>query len=265
MASVLHIFIYPIKSTKAISINSSLVETKGLQFDRRWMIVDENGKFMTQRHYPQIGAIKCTPSIDKIDLDLPEMGQKSVSVSQTFSQETAVQIWQDIVEVNTAPEEINDWISQFLGTKCKLVYMTDRVNRQVDLEYGEDGEFVSFADGFPLLLTSHQSLVELNERISEPVSHFNFRPNIVIDGVDAFEEDRHKGVRIGDVKFKIVKPCARCVIVNLNPETGEKLNIDLLRALSEYRQFENKIYWGQNVTPIENGVIKLGDSVEFFD
>jgi uncharacterized protein YcbX len=158
-------------------------------------------------------------------------------------------------------EDAAEWFSEFLGISCKLVAMTERSIRPVAKEYAVNNDVVSFADGYPFLLISEATLDDLNSRLATPVPMKRFRPNLVVKGCEPFAEDTWKEIQIGDAKFYVVKPCARCTIPTVDIETGEK-GVEPLRTLATYRNFENKVLFGQNLLPASNGTLSVGDAIQ---
>jgi uncharacterized protein YcbX len=256
------IWIYPVKSLGGIQLTEALTEEKGLQYDRRWMIVDENGLFQTQRFSPEMALI---------DILLHQNGLKIFTRSnpenytlvpfEPVSGETiAVKVWNDVVDAVTVSTIADQWLSDQLGKKVRLVMMPENTQRKADPRYAQHDENVSFADGFPYLVISQASLDDLNSRLSEPVNMARFRPNFVITGTEPFAEDAWKSFMIGNATFNIVKPCARCVMTTINPETAEK-GVEPLKTLSTYRRINNKVLFGQNVVAATFGTVKAGDKV----
>lgn len=254
------IWVYPVKSLGGIRLTKALTEERGLQYDRRWMIIDEGNVFITQRAHSKMALI---------DVALEDKGLKiylrtdpADSVLVPYEPVTAfpvtVQIWDDTAEALTVSDEADAWLSRQLGMKLRLVTMPDSTERKADPRYARHNENVSFADGFPYLVISQASLDDLNSRLAEPIEMRRFRPNFVIGGTEPFAEDQWKHITIGDLRFEVVKPCARCVLTTINPETAEK-GAEPLKTLATYRRYDNKILFGQNVTVQDFGELKIGD------
>src|SRR5208283_5046615 len=240
--------IYPIKSTKGISLQSALVERRGIQFDRRWMVVDETGMFLSQRDHPRLALVSTTIESDclrviaagMLPLELPKRPKPEEIVQ--------VQVHDDITKGVSAGEEARKWFSNFLGVPCRVVFMPEEILRPVDPDYAGEGDIVSFADAFPLLLISESSLDDLNSRLAVPVPMNRFRPNIVISGCGAFDEDKWKRIRVGDTVFHVMKPCARCTTTTVDQTTGVQ-GKEPLATLSKYRKVNGKVLFGQNIIP----------------
>ncbi|KQS31608.1 oxidoreductase [Dyadobacter sp. Leaf189] len=256
------IWIYPVKSLGGIRLPEARTEERGLEYDRRWMIIDENGKFLTQRVLSKMALI---------DVKLTDQGLKILNRNEpenvltvpylpVTQQPRTVTIWDDVVEAVTVSDEADQWLSEQFGQKLELVKMPEETERKADPRYARNDENVSFADGFPFLIISQASLDDLNSRLDAPVTMQRFRPNMVITGSTPFEEDQWKAIRIGDLEFGIVKPCARCILTTINPATAEK-GAEPLKTLSTYRKVNNKILFGQNAVAKTLGTVREGDSV----
>ncbi|HMJ07438.1 MAG TPA: MOSC domain-containing protein [Pyrinomonadaceae bacterium] len=259
--------LYPIKSLKGIAVSEAAVEDRGLRFDRRWMLVDEKRQFITQRECPAMAAVMITlgddhlrASVDGRSIDVP---------FDNGSNKTAtVQIWSSSVKAKDYDEEINDWFSQTLGISCSLVSMPETTRREVNPLYAvrKFKDTVSFADGYPFMLIGEASLDDLNSRLETPIPMNRFRPNFVVAGTEAFAEDTWKKIRIGDMVFHVVKPCERCVIPTIDQASGIKTGKEPLATLSNYRNTNGKVLFGQNlIADRSGGVIKRGDTVEVIE
>ncbi len=255
--------IYPVKSLPGISLNDSVVEERGLLYDRRWMIVNSNNVFITQRLFPHMVFIRVkieegklifrhlNKSIETLELSLTEFPEKN----------TYVEVWEDKCEAVEYNQEINDWFSEALDAKCKLVYMPNTTERKTSVKYFSKSKNVSFADGYPFLIIGEESLKFLNRKLTNKVSMSQFRPNLVFSGGKEHDEDKWNKITIGDLNFSVGKPCARCVITTINPKDGSK-NKEPLATLSKYRNFSGKVMFGQNAISHSEGLIRLGDKIE---
>lgn len=255
--------IYPVKSCREVTQNSTQVDAFGLKNDRRWMVVDDHGVMLTQRKIskmcliqPEIiaaGLVLKTATMESLYVDIPVANKKST-----------VTVWQDQCQAYDAGDEAANWLSLVLEIKCRLVYFPEDEFRQVDLTYANVGDKTAFSDGFPLLLISQGSLDDLNQRLLSPIPMRRFRPNIVVKGCQPFAEDSWKKIRIGDITFRIVKPCSRCVIPSINVETAEKED-EPIKTLVSYRKRDNEIFFGQNVIAEDAGIIEVGMHVELIE
>jgi uncharacterized protein len=254
------LWIYPIKSLGGIRLKTAEVLAKGLKYDRRWMLIDEQQKFITQREHPKMALFKLSMTDDHLMVCL---GKDEVKIPVNLSQPNKIQtmVWDDKVEVLPVNSNIDDWFSERLGIKCSLVHFPETHVRKVDQNYATENEEVGLADGFPFLIIGQSSLDDLNQKLEYPVPMNRFRPNFVFTGAKAFAEDHWKSIRIGAIEFKVVKPCARCVLTTVDQDSGIKSN-EPLRTLSTYRKVNNKVLFGQNMIAINSGFIKMNDSIE---
>jgi uncharacterized protein YcbX len=257
------IYIYPIKSAKGISLKSSSINHRGLVYDRCWMVVDQNHQFLTQRKIPQLALISVSIKKDFLYITAPKMNLLSIPIEPTKKQGIDVNIWKDTCSAQYAGIAADKWISQYLGQPAKLVYLPENSVRKIDPLYAVNDFSVSFADGFPLLLISEASLKELNGRLKQSLSMDRFRPNLVVRGCSAFEEDHWDVIKIGSVLFQIVKPCTRCVITTIDQSTGKK-GKEPLKTLAKFRNFKGKIYFGQNLIHKNIGRLETGNFIEIF-
>ncbi len=253
---------FPIKSIAGINLDSAEVTPIGLKNDRQMMLVDRSGLFVTQRKNPTLALIQIKEHGDGYQLSAPNLDNLSIAPDSFTAQEKQVEVWGDQCLAFVAKPEINQWFSEFLGFDVELVQYNHDKPRATDPTYSNPDDKVSFADGFPLLVISQASLDDLNERLEDPVEMTNFRPNIVIDDTEAFAEDHLKTLRIGDVEFAAVKPCSRCVLTTVDPETGIKNQKgEPLKTLSKYRRGEGGVIFGMNLIPKGIGEISLNNTV----
>ncbi len=223
------IFIYPIKSLGGISITEALVEQRGLQYDRRMMLVDENGIFITQRDFPQMALLKTKIENNTLKVYHSQLNHSIIlslnNENVTSLNKIKVKIWDDICEASLISKEADYFFSDMIGTKCRLVYMPEDEIRIVDRErkYVTDEHIVGFADGYPFLIIGQSSLDDLNRRLENPLPINRFRPNLVFSGGQPFEEDNWKDFFIGEIKFRAVKTlCALCNYNNRSANCGKK-------------------------------------------
>lgn len=270
------LFIYPIKSAAGIQINRATLTPRGLECDRRYMVVTPDGHFMTQRRFPKMALIQVS-LLNATDLKISALGMPElyVSIPGKGDGELDVEVWGDRTSAVSCGPEADAWFSQFLGTPCQLVHMPDSSKRPTDHGKLGPNEIVSFADAYPYLLLSEASLAGLNQKLSDqqlaPVSMNRFRPNLVISGELApHAEDDWQRIRLGEVTFTVAKPCARCSVPNVNQETGDRTK-EPSRTLATYRAWDKEIWFGQNLIQetsdpqnlIANiGVLNVGDEVE---
>jgi hypothetical protein len=251
---------YPIKSCGGTTVDTADLALRGIAHDREWLIVDESNKFITQREIPALCLIKpvLSDSTSGLSLSAPGMPPIEVPLTKTAGQRR-VTVWSATCRADDQGDAIAAWLSRYLGVKCRLVRMADDYKRQVDQRYAKrKTDQVGFADDFPLLLISEESLADLNSRLAEPLPMNRFRPNIVVSGCEAFAEDQWKTIRIGEILFDVVKPCARCVITTIDQTNAHK-GLEPLKLLAQYRNSRNRLLFGQNIVHQSAGQVRLGD------
>ena len=256
------LYIYPIKSTAPLALQEACVERRGLAHDRRWMVVDASGRFVTGRQTPRMTLIRARPLASGLELQAPGMATLFVT-EPGDAERLAATVWGDTIDAQVYATHADAWLSEFLGQPVRLVHMDADAVRPIDPDYSQPGDEVSFADGYPLLVIGQSALDGLNARLRKPVSMLQFRPNLVIDGVAAHAEDQWRRVRIGGVEFDAVKPCVRCVFTTVDPERGERdPDGEPLRTLVSYRRLAKGVSFGQQLIPRGPGVVRAGDCVE---
>ncbi|RJG42318.1 hybrid-cluster NAD(P)-dependent oxidoreductase [Motilimonas pumila] len=259
------ITVYPIKSTAGIHTNHSYVESLGLSFDRRFMLVNPRGQFITARTVPELTQVHTAIVDNGLQVRAPGMPSLTIDKRNFGDMQLDVTVWSDDFKAVWCHRDYDTWFSEFLGQKCRLVFIGDEhdsLRNQAD----NDGA-LSFADGYPLLLISQASLDDLNQRAQSPVVMDQFRPNLVVSGTPAFAEDSWRKIRIGEVEFSVEKPCSRCVFTTLDPQTATKSpDNEPLQTLQKYRKGEDgNVYFGQNLKPLNRGKISVFDKVEVLD
>lgn len=268
-----NIIIYPIKSLGGISLAESVVEDKGLQYDRRWMLTDEKGGFLTQREFPLMATLGVELKTDKLKVTTKNADSIDIPLSEDESgEERKVSVWQSKLKARVAENAVNEWFSEALQTKCRLVRMNENSKRLVNPFYAvrKFQDEVSFADGYPILLIGESSLEDLNLKLERRVPMNRFRPNLVIKNVEAFAEDKWKKIKIGETVFHLVKPCARCVMTTIDQETGISDGKEPLKTLATYRLVKragtSKINFGQNLIAENAGAkVRIGEKVEIIE
>ena len=258
------IFIYPIKSARGIAINETVVDTSGPLQDRRWMLVDNDGLFLSQRRLPKMALL--SPRFEGRDLvvEAPDMPPLVIRSWSGEGDRIPVRLWRDQLQLPHPNRNYSEWFSSYLNQPCRLVYLPPTVVRPVEPPYNHPNWRVSLADGYPLLLLTQASLDFLNERLPAPVTVERFRPNLVIGGGSAHEEDHWRRLRIGAVELAVVKPCARCSIVLVDPSTGER-GIEPLQTLARYRRKPQKVLFAQNALVTAPGLLRTGHPVEILE
>lgn len=252
MIRVQALFVFPVKSLAGIAVDEASVGDRGFEDDRRFMVVDGAGTFLTQRELPKMALVRVALDGPTLRLWAPGMAPLALPRRPEGGAERTVRVWRDQVAAREVPEA-GPWLEQVLGVPCALVYMPEATRRPAETA------LVGFADGYPFLLASASSLEELGRR-GAPVPILRFRPNIVVEGAPPFAEDAWRGLRIGDVSFRVVKPCARCSITNVDPETAE-VGPEPLRTLARFRRQGDEVLFGQNLVHAGRGPIRVGDVV----
>lgn len=261
MLLVSALYIYPVKSLGGIRLASARLTDRGLQWDRRWMLVDDDGRFLSQREHPALAQFATT--IDGAQLTIcHRTSAETVNIPLHGSSGNAIetQIWDDRCMAEKVDPAIDLWFSKHLGARCQLVHMPDHTRREVDSKYAHDHEITSFSDAFPILMIGQASLDELNSRLSQPLPMNRFRPNIVFEGGQPFEEDEMAQFEINSIRFTAAKPCARCVITTIDQQTLQR-GTEPLKTLATYRRMDHKILFGQNLLYFGTGNISVGDPI----
>jgi uncharacterized protein YcbX len=262
MYKLSEINIYPVKSLGGISLPSSFIEERGLKYDRRWMLVYENGMFFTQRDHPQMALLQAEILNDVLHVSHSKSKANELIIPPVpdGSLELEVTVWDDKCTAQTYSNKIDDWFTEVLGFKCRLVFMPDDFRREVNTEYARN-KSVSFADAYPFLIIGEESLNELNNRMEKPLLMSRFRTNFVFSEGKPFDEDRWQKIRIGNIEFDVVKPCARCTITTVDHSTGEKEKEPLV-TLAKFRKVNGNVIFGQNMVTDNYGQIEVGSEIE---
>lgn len=256
------IAIYPVKSCAGIALDTAIVEPRGLHNDRRWLLVDPSGRFVTGRELPALVRVHSTPIAGGLALAAPGMPPLNLMLPASGSRQDVV-IWNDAVSALDAGDEVAEWFSTYTGRELRLVHADSAMQRALDPKYARAGDETGFADGYPVLLVSSAAAAQLSARAGRDLGWRRFRPNLVIDGVAAHAEDDWKRVRVGVIEFDVVKPCVRCVFTRVDPDSGSvEADNEPLKTLKDYRRSANGITFGQNLIPRGSGVLRVGDAVE---
>ncbi|ESA36084.1 fe-s protein [Leptolyngbya sp. Heron Island J] len=250
---------YPIKSAAGVSLSQSQVTSRGLQHDRRWMVCDRNGKFLTQRKFPKMALIQVAVD-ETLHLSIAGIADASLELPAVpAAQPLSVEVWGDQCTAWSMGDQAAQWLSNFLGIDAQLAYMPDSTHRPSD--HGRFETPNSFADAYPFLLISEASLADLNDRLEQPVPMNRFRPNLVVTGCEPFAEDTWQQIQIGDIVFDVAKACSRCSIPGVEQSTGEQ-GKEPLKTLATYRRWEHAIWFGQNLIAHSEGTLNVGDAVK---
>ena len=263
------IHVYPLKGARGIALDRADVLAGGLRHDRRFLLLGADGRFLTQREIPRLALVTTlivphagrgsslaigTPGTAPVEIPLaPDLAD---------SPRRTVRIWSDDVEAIDIGGPVVERLSEHLGERCSLVFMPDDVVRRVEAPYGAPGDRVGFADAYPVLLATSASLDDLNMRLAERVPMNRFRPNLVVDGGAAYQEEEHARVRVGGISFRMPKRCSRCQVTTVDQATAA-VGKEPLRTLASYRTENNKVYFAQNLIPDREGTIAVGDEVSY--
>jgi uncharacterized protein len=262
------LFVYPVKGAAGISLMQAELDEFGIHHDRRWMVVDAAGRFITPRHHPRLALVRTALTGTALVLAAPGAGELRLPLQRALdgpgpsgARTVRARVWLDDVDAIDAGNDAASFLTAWLGFAVRLVYMPTTTVRPTDPAYSRPGDRVSFADGFPLLLIGQSSLDELNRRLEEPVPMLRFRPNIVVAGAEPHAEDGWRRIRIGAVECDVVKPCGRCVVTTLDLATAVA-GPEPLRTLATYRRREGQVYFGQNVIHRATGTVAVGAAVD---
>jgi uncharacterized protein YcbX len=262
MPAVSSLHVYPVKSLRGVAVDELRVERRGPRHDRRWMLVDEAGRFITQREHPRLALVDV--AIDeggrRLHVRAPAQGELEVPF-EPAGQRREVEIWDDRVTASSVSEEARAYFSRYLEAEVDLVYMPDESERAVDPRYALAGDIVGFADGYAFLLANEASLDDLQGRMGSPIPMARFRPNVVVAGAPAFAEDTWTSLRIGALSFRVTKPCERCPIPTIDIETAER-HKEPLATLATFRRSGKAVLFGQNLAHDGEGWLRVGDAVE---
>lgn len=259
MTRIAALYIHPVKSLHRIDVAALNLEPWGPRGDRRWLVVSPEGKFMTQRQYPAMARIITALEGENLYLSGGTATPLMLVPPGPNAPLALVSVWKDRdIEARDAGDAAAEWVSTFLETPCRLVYMA-APERARPAAFGS----VSFADGFPLLVTNTASLTDLNERLDQPVPMERFRPNIVVESETPWAEDTWRILKIGSVELELVKPCSRCIVTTIDQETGTiPVAREPLRTMTGFRHQPGGVMFGQNAIIRRGGAIRLGDQID---
>jgi len=262
MPEISALIYYPIKACHGFQVDATNVERLGLENDRRMMVVTSEGGFLTQRDYPRLALVTPSISDDHLVLSAPPLDSLSFPILKS-GRTCPVNIWHSkgVPAIDQGPRAAS-WLSELLGADVRLVHFAEGYIRKVNEPYAVNADdHTAFADAYPILLASEESLADLNSRLDIPVPMNRFRPNVVVRGCMPFAEDTWSRICIGKIEMAVVKPCARCVVTTIDKETLQKSK-EPLKTLASYRKQGNGAMFGQNVIPLNEGRLRLGMNVE---
>jgi uncharacterized protein len=269
--TVTSIYRYPIKSCRGHALDHAVVEPWGLAGDRRWMLVDDDGAVITARDHPQLVLVEPRPDVDGLQLQAPDMDPLTVATPDG-SALVEVEVWGSRLAAAPAADEADAWFSKIVGDSTRLVYLDDPTRRPSNPKYSRASDRVSFADAYPLLLATEESLAALNDLIAQgpradegPLDIRRFRPSLVVAGAPAWSEDRWRVLSIGATTFRAVKACDRCVFTTIDPDTAAQ-GKEPLATLAKHRRWDGQTWFAINLIPdAGGGSVQLGDDVEILE
>jgi len=256
--------IHPLKSGRAIDLSRAEVTALGLAGDRELMVVDPHGHFLTQRGHPRLALVEATIAAGRARLAAPGHDAIDVAMTGPAGRSLRVEIWGEHVDALALDPALDAWMSTWLGTRAHVVRLADGVARVADQAWAAPEDVVGFADGFALLVTGTASLDALNATLERPVAMSRYRPNLVVRTREPWVEDTWRRIRVGAIELELVKPCGRCVTINIEQATGVS-GREPLRTLARTRTLEHRgqrrVVFGQNAVPRGVGVVHVGDPV----
>lgn len=272
------ICVYPLKGAGGVDLDATGLDSFGIPGDRRWMVAKPDGQFLSQRTHPRLALVRTFPAAaGAASIAVPESTGSSCpsfraeapgsgSTALTPSDEgewLRVRVHKDRFDALVGFDEGDRWFSDFLGEPCRLVFLPEEIVRPVDPAWAP-GHRVGLADGYPLHLTTEESLAALNRRLRRPTTMLHYRPNLVVSGGAAWEEDEWRVVEVGGTRVEVVKPCARCTVVTVDPESGSQ-GKEPLQAMKDFREWKGKVYFGQNAVVVGPGRFRVGSSVRILE
>ncbi len=260
MTTIASLHIYPLKSGRGLSLNRVELDHFGPRDDRRWMVIDPEGTFVTQREIPTLCQVGAIPTTDAATFSAPNIEPLVLARPESGTPTRRVTIWDDQTDGVDLGETAAGWISQVLGASLRLVYIPDQALRRTDPAFDPIGARVSFADGFPILVIGEASLDDLNRRLDAPLPMNRFRPNLVVRGSAPFAEDHWRAFTAGGIRFEGLKLCARCPITTTDQATGAR-GKEPLRALAGFRKRTKGVMFGMNVAHRGTGTLQVGDPI----
>lgn len=258
------IYLYPVKSLAGFKVTDWPVDKNGLKYDRKWMLIDDEGKFLSQRRLSKMALIHTR--IDAEYLILSSIGYPDIAVplAESTGDQIPVTIWKDQCLAHHCNHEVDAWLTKVLEHSCRLVYHPDQATRQVDQAYALISDQTAYSDGFPFLIVSDASLHALNTAMSLNLDMLRFRPNLVVTGCQSYAEDTWRKISINDIGFRLPKPCSRCPVPGIDPETGISSK-EPLATLAKLRQWQHKVYFGQNALHDQIGELRVGSRVTIIE
>ena len=261
MLKINELYIYPVKSLGGIKVDKAYVTDRGLEYDRRWMLVDKYNRFISQREVAQMALLKVNFHPKGLQITDKTSNANLIVPFQPLTQQFInVTIWDDTCTGQLVSEDADKWFTEILGIDCRLVYMPDETVRSTDPKYTSTDSITSFSDAYPFLIIGQASLDDLNDRLPQPLLIDRFRPNIVFTGGKPYQEDTMDTLVINNITFNGVKLCARCNVITIDQSNAVQTK-EPLKTLATYRSKNNKVYFGQNLISLNVGYISVNDQI----
>lgn len=261
-ATVASLWIHPVKGLKGISVREARATDRGLEHDRRFVVVDADGVFLSQRELPAMATIWTEIDGGELRLAAPDADEVVLAVRPDQGEPLRVEVWNSVCEAIAPSPGADRWLSDVLGRACRLAYMPDSTRRLSNPRHAGADRLVGFADGYAYLVASEASLAALNARLARPVGMERFRPNLVVSGVEAFAEDGWGEFAAGGARLRMAKPCGRCVVTTTDQATGTVTGPEPLATLAAWRpSAEFGPRFGMNAVTVREGVIRVGDAI----
>lgn len=264
--TITSLHVYPVKGLKGVDLQAAQCTDRGLEHDRRWMVVDPDGEFFTQRDHPRMATVWTDLDASTLALSAPDAGSVSLPLHPTDGEPMRVRVWSSLCDALAVSSAADTWLTEYLGVDCRLVYMPESSHRRSNPEYAGRDRLVGFADGYAYLIVGEASLADLNARLATrkhpPLPMNRFRPNIVVSGSHAYAEDGWGEIRVGTAVLRAVKTCGRCQVTTTDQTTGEVRGPEPLATLTTYRDTpEFGPIFGMNLVTETVGRVAVGDAV----
>jgi uncharacterized protein len=265
MATLHALVVYPVKSLRGLPLDRATVENGALRGDRRYMLVDDTGRLVTQREFPRLARVSLERKGESLVVDAPGLQPLTIVPPGPDASRMAATVWNDTVEAALCAPAVQDWFSRFIGESCRLVYLSAAAERPFP-EAGPGATLGTWADAAPLTILSTASVQALAAEVGRPLEMERFRPNLVVDGVTAYAEDGWKRVRIGGIEMDVVQPCTRCVLTTVDPLRGDKSpDQEPLRTLARIRRGPKGALLSQHAVALGEGELVVGAPVEVLE
>lgn len=256
------LYIYPIKSLSGLCVERLIFDAAGPVDDRRWMLVDAKGRFVSQRGLPMLARFGVEATASGYRITAPDGSQRDLPRSVEAEQPISVTVWKDSLDGWEVSAELSTWFSEQLGQAVRLVHVGPNSQRRIPDAAALDSERVGFADGYPLLLCNQASLEALQQRAGQTLAVRRFRPNLVVTGMPADEELQMGRLTLTQGRLDLLKPCERCNIPAVDPQAGEYQR-DVAQALKTHSRFNGKTIFGANAVARDVVELKVGDAAEW--